>query len=699
MNKLTKILVPVLALALLLGAMVGITASANENTTPEIASKNVAYSSQLYLYYAVPVIDDNADDVNDAVVLNVYSDAECSELLYTVNGNVETIEALGGDYYVFITSGVAAKELNTCEYVQAVNTETGAKSAVVEYSVEKYLYERLYDMGYALMTEEDGEDFIRRTLYYDLLKYGNTAQQLFAPDAADKIADDNYVKIVDAVAKGGKIAVGESIALNYTGSSTCYGWNFDTFNAYGDLISSKKVGDGSTLKIEGCTIATPILENDYNAITFDTLPSTSVFTGPATSDVVVTSGISDGKYLVEDKGTAAGVSLIAKPTYTEADADVAIYQSTVNISHIAGSDGTSIEFYISVYGSSTGSANRVYWAYFKGASTSNGAVIKLTTEYNQEVSVDVDTGAETISQNGIAVNKEVGVVGSDFDLRIEFHEGAVGEAETVIYVNGTEIHRTNTISGKNFVGSNPSSTLPTADQIANVTLSTGAKTTAKITMDNVSLARTKVANLPTRLEPVGIDSTIINFNTASDKFTNSTDAYGTHAIVSDPMTGTGYHSISKVSGGGTSFFVAPTYEEANATKAVTKFDIWVSSDATINVQTWMLQKDAVGKSQGYKWAPFLFASEINNNLVKGEWNTVEIVYAPTQFLADGADADVFTATIYVNGAEKGAITTNYGSANIDIPKVSELVNLTFTFNSGAAGEFRIDNASFKLLAE
>ena len=701
MNKLTKILVPVLALALLLGAMIGVSASASgEPTTPEIASMNVEYSSQLYLYYAVPVIDDNGDGENDDVVLNVYSDAECQELLYSVSGTVETIAALGGgSYYVYNTSGVAAKELNTCEYVQAVNTETGAKSEVVEYSVEQYLYTKLYDEGYALMTEDDGKEYIRRTLYYDLLKYGSTAQQLFTPEATDKIADDNYVKVVDAIAKGGEIAIGESIALEYAGSKACYGWNYDSFDAFGNLLSTKKVGDGSVIKVEGCAIATPILENDYNAITFDTLPSTSVFTGPATSDVVITSEVSDGKYLVEDTGTSAGVSLATKRTYTEADADVAIYQATVNISKLANSDGTSIEFYISVYGGSTGSAYRVYWAYFKGASTSDGAVINLDTEYKQEVSADAETGAETISQKGISVKKPVGVVGSDFNIRVEFHEGAVGEAETVIYIDGTEIHRTNAIAGKNYYGSNPASTLPTADQIANVTLSTGAKTTAKLTIDNTCLANTKVANIPTQLEPVGVDPTVINFNAQSEKVTHTTDSYGTYTVVSDPVTGTGYYSISKVSGGSSTFKIAPTYTEENATKAVAEFDMWVSSDATINVQTWMVPEEFASKSSNFKWSPFLFSSQFTSNLVKGSWNTVKIEYLPTAFLADGAEADVFVANLYINGALKGTVTANYGAANTDIPKVSELGTLSFAFNSSAAGEFKIDNASFKFLAD
>ena len=50
-TNLIKIFAPVVAIALLIGALVGISAFAAE--TPKIISMNVEYGSELYLYYAV----------------------------------------------------------------------------------------------------------------------------------------------------------------------------------------------------------------------------------------------------------------------------------------------------------------------------------------------------------------------------------------------------------------------------------------------------------------------------------------------------------------------------------------------------------------------------------------------------------------------------------------------------------------------
>ncbi|MBQ8528715.1 MAG: hypothetical protein IJ459_03160 [Clostridia bacterium] len=680
MNKLTKILVPVLALALLLGAMIGVSASASgEPTTPEIASMNVEYSSQLYLYYAVPVIDDNGDGENDDVVLNVYKDAECQELLYSVNGTVETITALGGgSYYVYNTSGVAAKELNTCEYVQAVNTETGAKSEVVEYSVEQYLYTKLYDEGYALMTEEDGKEYVRRTLYYDLLKYGSTAQQLFTPEATDKIADGYIYKISNATATGGEIELGTDVVMSYvapageTKKFAC--WKYAVVSTFGDVIASGYAENGASLTAQGNVVAKPVYGAEANYIDFDdnTYDSNYFTEAPeaTTGDNVTTTDIADGKYSVTKTANVSnsGASTYAFATTTNANANVTV----VEFEMMFTGSRTAMELYFGP-SSNPGKTNAYAFAYFSNSGT------------NLRMAVyDNHASGET---------KVIGTIGEVVNMRIEYYEGTLGNTVTKYYANDVLVHSGAEIEGTSYHTAGSGAVLD-ANAMATIKFMYGASSVGSLILDNIAITQTEIpeCNLKARTD-------VVDFNAQSEKVTHTSDSYGTHSLVSDPVTGAGYYSINKVSGGGTSFHIAPTSVEDNATKAVVEFDMWVSSDATINVQTWMLQQEAIYKSSGYNWAPFLFAGQLNSKLVKGSWNTVKIEYLPTAFLADGAEADVFEANIYVNGALEGTVTTNRGAANIDIPKVSELVNLTFTFNSAAAGEFKIDNASFKLLAD
>jgi hypothetical protein len=108
-TNLIKIFAPVVAIALLIGALVGISASAAE-TTPAIVSKNVEYGSELYLYYAV----DKAT-VEGTPKLEVVT-ADGTQVLKTVTAYDEE-NVNGTDCYIFKTAGIAPGQLNKVEYV------------------------------------------------------------------------------------------------------------------------------------------------------------------------------------------------------------------------------------------------------------------------------------------------------------------------------------------------------------------------------------------------------------------------------------------------------------------------------------------------------------------------------------------------------------------------------------------------------
>ena len=99
-TKFLKILAPIVALGLLVGALVGISASANEaapaaDTTPEIISMNVEYGSELYLYYAV-----DKSTVSGTPSLEVLSDKDGSSVEYVVTEYTEE-KVNGKDSYIF----------------------------------------------------------------------------------------------------------------------------------------------------------------------------------------------------------------------------------------------------------------------------------------------------------------------------------------------------------------------------------------------------------------------------------------------------------------------------------------------------------------------------------------------------------------------------------------------------------------------
>ena len=282
-SNLTKILVAILSFSLLLGAIVGITTAADESDVyleNADVERNVQYESQTYLLYRVAKSAIKAED----------EAALCMQIA-RVDGSIvgKVTPKIDGDYYVFTTQGVPAKELNTKEVV-TVMSGSKAISPKITWSVEDYLYERLYSDGYAEVAEggkadygvDDGLDFERRQLYYDLLKYGVEAQKLLAPDAEDKIGDSAFVFADKALATYGRFDQPTKITLRYDGTKTpagdtFLGWECSMYDAYGDLVETVYAADGSVLTAEGYIKTTPVYGSDFGYVptymTFDGVES------------------------------------------------------------------------------------------------------------------------------------------------------------------------------------------------------------------------------------------------------------------------------------------------------------------------------------------------------------------------------------------------------------------------------------------
>lgn len=247
MKKNIKILTMTLAVALILGAAIGISASA-ETTAPEIISQNVEYGGNYALLYAV-----KADSVvGDSVSIAVYDNAECKgEALFTdsIETKAENTENVQGvSCYVFTTNGIAAKNMDTQYYVK-VSADNG--ETVKRYSVAEYLYERLYKNGVAY--SNDPGDVKRAELYNTVLLYGKQAQDvLYNLDTNTEndrdyfVTDMKYVYVVDDAAKidgtfsSGIVLGGTEITLS--GNTTASKWDLYDLTT-GELIKTIAAGD------------------------------------------------------------------------------------------------------------------------------------------------------------------------------------------------------------------------------------------------------------------------------------------------------------------------------------------------------------------------------------------------------------------------------------------------------------------------
>ena len=253
-SKFFKILAPIVSLGLLVGALVGNNAQAAEveASTPEIISMNVEYGSELYLLYAV-----DKSTVAGTPALEIVN-AEGTEVISTVSEYSETT-VNGVACYVFKTSGFAPGQLNKAEYVRAVG-ENGA-GAVVKYSIEDYLYTRLYKNGFAAKTAADGKDYDKRNLYFWTLEYGKSAQEVFYSDDADKIGNPG-IAIKGNSAASGECAVGKCVVLSADGIEGFDYWLVTEMTAFGEVIGTRKLGAGYEYLMANSLVAIPVTDDD-----------------------------------------------------------------------------------------------------------------------------------------------------------------------------------------------------------------------------------------------------------------------------------------------------------------------------------------------------------------------------------------------------------------------------------------------------
>jgi hypothetical protein len=281
---------------------------------------NVEYGSELYLYYAV----DKAS-VEGTPKLEVVT-ADGSQVLKTVTAfDEETVN--GTACYIFKTSAIAPGQINVVEYVRAVGDN--GEGDIVSYSVEQYLYERLFKQGFAAKTEADGKDYNRRNLYFGLLEYSRSAQNLFYRDSEDKIGDSIFVAKKGDTDLSGEYAFADVITLAAPAIEGFDYWRVTVLSPFGKVLSERKLGAGFAYTLTNSAVIIPVTDDDAaedveifdpSVITFDTTSDKFQTTGAA--EVVTYSREYDSAtgewYLSIDKVAGASASFKILPTAGDA---------------------------------------------------------------------------------------------------------------------------------------------------------------------------------------------------------------------------------------------------------------------------------------------------------------------------------------------------------------------------------------------
>ena len=285
MKKFTKFLVVALSLVLLVGAIVGVSASAASTPTYEekdgfIISTNVSYAEKLQLYIAIDPLHANFQKIDKVGTTNAdtgtvkyattttYEDGIIDSVTCNVDGQTynlspsaeKTTLPNGREVYTVRAPGIAPKnmlaELNFTVKIsyEAITTTTvdGGEATITskkyyyydtfKYSVAEYFFERLYDNG--IVNATDAKSLAQKELYAATLAYAEAAQDLFDADAALQMENMIYVwgdKALGMVEKGSGVELNDTYSFEYYDYSGVTGSDITGTNGIYTFNSSTKI--------------------------------------------------------------------------------------------------------------------------------------------------------------------------------------------------------------------------------------------------------------------------------------------------------------------------------------------------------------------------------------------------------------------------------------------------------------------------
>ena len=479
-TKALKIFTIILSVALLVIGAVATTVSAEEAAaTPkvEIVSKNLSYTSEISIMFAV-----KAENIGEnAVELNVYDKDPAKNpdatVKYTVTASyTETINAYG-ECLVFFTEGIPAKAIEQEIYVQAV--AGNAKSDFERYSIVEYCHE---------MNAKKDTD-----LYTNIITYGATIQQMLKDDGkfdGEYATAYKYVTIengtLDGTYDSGIYLPGEKITPTIEG--------VDKLDAKlaGGTVSTVESGAEYTVTD---SVAFSIADVPANPHTFEGITEI-----PAGLTVVP---LADAPKVVNQEGTLPSMSPVIRPS--------GIAGNSTGILFWNGLDGDSTVLKVDETAADKANANAVEFSCdmlinYQSTSRKEREFVNIVfTKADGTVAYNLilrnTQASETSTNIGVATRNSAGAVSGTgtfvynadnvwFNIRAVYTTTETG-IEVTLYANGTQFGQKHTVP---YTEGN----IVSADDIANVYIyaNTHKDSTVNIhyqfALDNINLQHVKV---------------------------------------------------------------------------------------------------------------------------------------------------------------------------------------------------------------
>ncbi|MBQ8879913.1 MAG: hypothetical protein IJY69_03615 [Clostridia bacterium] len=681
-SKLIKLLVSALSLCLLIGAMVGITAMAEDEgseTTPYVLSENVSYGDKLYLFYAVPTASFPEGATNPQ--LAVY-DADGNFSYFVNYAETKTIHDV--ECYIFNSSGVAAKEINTVEKVIPCYTDAEGNVVYGEattYSVEDYLYEKLYKEGYAVdgyVNDDDGLADERKTLYYSMLKYGATAQALLAPGAAVKIGSYGYFNAPHSFVTPTKNISGyDKVYLNHDYTKTpagkvFIGWNVNVFDRLGEVVMSKDISNGAEIELNGNSLfAAPIYAD--GVVDFSGKAAVSNIAMYNTNSNATVS-YENGDMVVTKTSTSGAGLRITAATTVNANANAAIVEMDIKFQDLSNS---SIEFA------------------FGDSSTNNttGEMYLIMSKFGEVYALgNGNSSGYNTTKSGVVFPQ-----GNSFNLRIEYFEADTqADVRYKVYVNDELIFSYNALRGTQYYGNSAIKPLDASNHNY-FSIAFNSSVNGSVTIDNVSLTQTvlensddDIVNLPADANKVAENTGIIDFNNGipSSYITTNDHNLATRELVYDRNGGKVLQVTKTEQGWASALKVNKSSSETveNANKAVIEFDVKATYLNHNELYFCKGSNHRYSELQLYTGADGFYAkkSATGEVLAVAEWQHVKIEYTAVQSETE----KVITGAVYNAETNTFAFTEEYKvTATIVVTVTDADGDVVFTSTTSYGGRY------------
>jgi hypothetical protein len=437
-NKAIKLTLIALSLVLIIGAAVGIFASAEgEELSVEINARNISYGDVIKVLFAV---DDTNAGGNDVEILYYLDDPQSNPDAKAYKGTPydKGYTEDGVTYPAFFTAAFPSKDIGEQVYAQAHIVDTDIYSEIVRYSVVEYLLERLYvDMA-------TGD---KKALYQDLLSYGASAQRVLI-NGNDDPADDvtNFITDYVLVAiEGGTLDGKYSQGIYFPGVDKVYPqadgvatWNATVFDLTTGAGTTTEVSGGAVYDVTGFTMFTPASQGEAPAPAYK----------PDLTDTVGRILWSESNNISDYKSAGAIDHYINKGASAPVLEDGAPYGESSKVVKMEslGTSGTQDQFFIN----NTAAYANAYKAAFETdimVDAKASCLYEITIRKGSDVAYTLKLGVSAdgngqISGSGLETVSAPGVSGNWFRLRAEYITVSDTQVKVAVYYNDMKIAET-----------------------------------------------------------------------------------------------------------------------------------------------------------------------------------------------------------------------------------------------------------------